>query len=246
MMSKVTCVIAAAVLLGFSSAAVAQDPSGSPARQSQDIFDVDIKDSDYFEVMFRDDPRKVSQTYATALRFGSCAAKINSQAIRSVLAVDAGSDAEMRRIRDLSRRFGPCVVQRTSVPPLLMRGAIAETLWKEAGANPNPAKRTAVDIEDVEGFIKAAPLGERNTQAGGLPLSWVSRCQVMALPTQAARVLAAPAGSREEQSAAEALYAASKVCGIINGLGKTPSTAVRAGLADAFYQDGVRLASTAK
>jgi hypothetical protein len=231
----------ASILFGFSSAGVAQDPTGSPARQAQDIFNVDIKESDYFEVMFRN-PGLAADTYANALRFGSCAAKMNQAPMRSLLAADAGSDAEMRAIRDLSRRFGACVVQRTSVSPLLIRGAIAETLWKAAGANPNPAKRSSIGIEDIEVFIRAAPLGERKTKAADLPLSVVSRCQVMAMPTQSAKVLAAPAGSKEEQAAAEALYAASKICGVTKGLGKTLSIAVRAGLADAFYQDAIRVA----
>jgi hypothetical protein len=126
---------------------------------------------------------------------------------------------------------------------VLIRGALAETMWKQAGANPNPAKRTSVAVEDVEAFIKAAPLGELKTKVAGLPVSSVARCQVMALPAESASVLAAQPGSKEEHAAAVQLYAGSNVCGVLKGLGKTPATLVRAALADALYQDSARVAS---
>lgn len=245
-MLKVTHIATAGALFICSTAAVAQDPTGSPARQAQDIFDVSIKDSDYFEVMFRNDPQLLAQSYSDALRFASCAAKLNRGAVGSVLTADAGSQQEARAIRDLSKRYGTCIARRSSVPPLVMRGAMAETLWKQVGADPNPAKRQSIDIADVEIFIRAAPRGETLAKSAGLPLSWVSRCQVMALPLQSAKVLAAQPGSNEELAEATTLYAASNVCGVLKGLGKTPVTAVRASLADALYQDGVRVASRVK
>ena len=236
-------VTVAAALICCSSVAAAQDPSGSPARQAQDIFNVDIKDSDYFEVRMRDDPRQMASSYSDALRFAACAARMDQQATTSVLSVDAGSDKEARAISDLSKRYRNCAVRRAAFASFVMRGAIAEALWKQAGANPNPAKRQSVDIADVESFIKAAPLGETQAKSAGLPISWVARCQVMALPLESAKVLAAEPGSKEEIAAAQTLYAGSKVCGVQSGLGKTLVTAVRSALADALYQDGVRLAS---
>lgn len=229
-----------AVLLSMVAAAPAAAQTGSPARQNQDIFDVRNKESDYFEHIFRGSPQIAAESYSGALRFASCAVKLDSAAAVSVLAADAGSDEEARALRTLTRRLGNCALRRDSVPPLVMRGAIAETLWKQAGANPNPAGRQSVDISDVESFIGAKPLGEMVVKTGGLPLSWVSRCQVMALPNLTAEVLAAEPGSKEEQAKAEFLYANSTVCGVQRELGRTPVIAVRAALADALYQDGRR------
>jgi hypothetical protein len=223
----------------FPAASLAQS---SPARSAQEVFDVSNKESDYFEHTFRHGATATGDDYAKSLSFAGCLARISPQAAASVLTVDAGGGAEAKLIRDISKRYSACAATRATVSPVLVRGAIAETLWKQAGANPNPKKRTTVDIEDVESFIKAAPLGEQRVKAANLALSWVSRCQVVALPKEAAAVLAARPGSPEEKAAAEALYGRSNVCGVMKGLETTPPTLVRAGLADAFYQDG-RMAS---
>lgn len=228
------------IVLVAASAAPVLAQTGSPARQTQEIFDVSNKESDYFENTFRNSSAQVAPSYVNALRFASCAAKLNSRAAAAIMSVDAGSAGEERALREFAKRNGTCAVTRGSVSPVIVRGAVAETLWKSAGANPNPAKRSTVGIEDVENFIKAAPLGEQRMKSANLPLSWVSRCQVMALPEDAAKVLQAQPGSREEKAAAEALYGKSNVCGVVKGLEKTPATLVRAGLADAFYQDSRR------
>lgn len=232
----------AVVTIGCAAPAMpAAAQSGSPARQNQEVFDVSNKESDYFEHTFRNAFAAGSASYANALRFASCAVPLNSAGAAALLGTDAGSAAEARGLREFTKRHGVCAVSRESISPMIVRGAIAETLWKQAGANPNPAKRSTVQIEDVEGFIKAAPLGEQRAKSANLPLSWVSRCQVMALPEEAAKVLATAPGSEEEKSAAQALYAASNVCGVVKGLEKTSATLVRAGLADAFYQDARRV-----
>ena len=232
------------VLLWMVTAAPASAQTGSPARQTQEIFDVRNKESDYFEHIFRGTPQLAAESYSEALRFASCVAKLDRGGAVSVLAADSGSDAEARAIRDLTRRHRGCTVTRTSVPPLVLRGAFAEALWKQAGANPNPANRESVEISDVESFIKASPRGEMTIKTAGMPISWVSRCQVMALPNKAAEILAAEPGSLKEKTEAESLYASSRVCGVQQGLGRTPVIAVRAALADALYQNGYRSAPT--
>lgn len=216
-------------------ASLAQDVSGSPARQSQDIFDVRNKESDYFEHTFRNNPAQTTRNYSDALRFASCVAGIDATGAAAVLATDAGSGEESRAIRALVQRYKPCAPSRLSVPAALIRGAFAETLWKRAGADPNPARRTSIDMADVEGFIKMTPRGESLVKAGKMPIYWVSRCQVMALPDQSAKVLAAAVGSQQEKAEAQLLYANSKLCGVPDGLGRIPVAAVRSALADALY-----------
>lgn len=220
-----------AVVLG----GMAQDVSGSPARQSQDIFDVRNKESDYFEHMFRNNPAQTSRNYSDALRFASCVAGIDGVGAAAVLATDAQSGEEARAIRTLVQRYKTCAPSRLSVPATLVRGAFAETLWKRAGADPNPARRTSIDMADVEGFIKMTPRGESAVKVGKIPIYWVARCQVMALPDQSAKVLAAPVGSEKERAEAQLLYANSKLCGVQDGLGHVPVAAVRSALADALY-----------
>jgi hypothetical protein len=227
-------------------AVAASAQTGSPARNTQEVFDVRNKERDYFEHAFRNSANEGPEAYSNAISFASCTARLNAAATAKVLSFDAGSKLEDGAMRDLSKHYGTCAIKRTSTPPIFVRAAIAEVLWKQAGADANPAKRSSVEIEAVEIFIKTLPLGEQKTKVANLPLSWVSRCQVMALPTEAARVLATNPGSLEEKAAAEVLYAKSNVCGVVGGLEKTPSLLVRAGLADAFYQDSrrVSLAST--
>lgn len=226
----------------FTAPAAAQ--TGSPARQNQEIFDVRNKESDYFEHIFRYGAQGGAAGYTNALRFASCVAKFDQSAASAVTAADAGSDSEARAIRELMRRYKTCAATRDSVPPMVVRGAIAETLWKQAGANPNPSKRDSVEIAEVESFIKASPKGEASVKTAGMPLSWVSRCQVMALPNKAAEILAAEPGSAKEKAEAETLYANSRVCGVQKGLGTTPVVAVRAALADALLQNLRRSAPT--
>jgi hypothetical protein len=232
------------VLLSVLATAPAAAQTGSPARGSQEIFDVRNTERDYFENTFRNNPRLAAESYSGALRFASCAVKFDQAGVASVLASDSGSDVEGRAIRDLTRRLRGCAVSRDSIPPLVLRGALAEALWKQGGAKVNPAKRDSVEISDVESFIKASPRGDMTVKTAGMPISWVSRCQVMALPNKAADVLAAEPGSAKEKAEAEALYANSRVCGVQKGLEKTPVIAVRAAIADALYLDGRRSAPT--
>ncbi|QIK79749.1 hypothetical protein G7077_13385 [Sphingomonas piscis] len=224
--------VLSAVLM--SQVAVAQ---GSPARANQEVFDVSNKESDYFENTFRNATPQGGDTYANVLRFATCAARLNPAGVAAILNYDAGSSQELGAIRDLTKRYGSCAITRRTIQPVMLRGAVAEILWKQAGADPNPSKRSSVGIEEVEDFIQASPRGEQKFKAANLALSWVSRCQVMALPTEAAAVLSTTPNSLEERAAAQALYAKSTTCGVVKGLEKTPPTLVRAGLADAFYQD---------
>jgi hypothetical protein len=235
----------AIVLVWVTVAAQAAAQSGSPARQTQDMFDVRNKESDYFEHTFRAQPRVAADSYARALQLAICVAKLDGAVLNSVVATDAGSNEEARAIRTMTSRYRNCAATRESVPPLLVRGAIAEVLWKQGGANPNPLDRKSVDIADVESFIKASPRGEAGVKTAGMPLYWVSRCQVMALPNKTAEILAAEPGSAEEKAQAETLYASSHVCGVQKGLDQTPVQAVRAALADALYQDGRRTVKAA-
>lgn len=233
-------IVIAAALLAIPTTAFAQDPSGSPARQTQDITDVPISESDFFHERFGKDTGGAAEAYSDSLRFAGCVIRMSEQGARTLLTLDSGSREEERQIRNILQRHKACAVRRASVPGVLLRGAIAETLWKNAGANPNPMKRTSVDIEDVENFIKAKPMGDGSNKAGGLPIYWVARCQVMALPEQAAKVLKATPGSAEEKAEVTALYSGSTVCGVTKGLEKTHAILARAALADAFYLDGNR------
>jgi hypothetical protein len=228
--------------LAFPVPAVSQS---SPARAAQDVFDVRNKESDYFEHVFRGDAGLAADSYSGALRFARCVGKLDPAGLSSVVAADAGSGAEDGAIRSLARRYKNCAVRRDSIPALVMRGAIAETIWKQSGADPNPGKRSSVDVADVANFVKAEPLGEMAVKVAGTPLSSVSRCQVMALPDQSAKVLATEPGSSEEKAEADALYVGSRVCGVQKALDRIPSVAVRAALADAFYQDSRRATATA-
>lgn len=225
----------AALGLAAALAVVAQDVSGSIARRTQDIFDVRNKESDYFEHTFRNNPAQATRNYSDALRFASCVAGIDVQGVEAVLATDGGSAEEARAIRALVQRYRTCAPSRLSIPATIVRGAIAETVWVRAGSDPNPGKRTSVDIAEVESFIKMAPRGESAVKAGNMPIYWVARCQVMALPDQSAKVLAAPVGSDKEKAEARLLYANSKLCGVRDGLGQIPVAAVRSALADALY-----------
>lgn len=230
--------LAGALCASISTVAPAQDaPSGSPARNAQDVFDVRNKESDYFENTFRKSPKVAAEVYARTLNFASCLTQADTGAAASVLDADAGSKDEARAIQHMSRRYSRCIPRRETVAPIMIRGALAETMWKQAGANPNPTNRTSVDVADVENFIKMSPRGESATKAGNLPLYWVSRCQVMALPDQSAKVLAAAPGSDAERKEAATLYANSKLCGVENGLGDLSVAAARAGLAEALYRN---------
>lgn len=235
-------IFVAAIFSTLAAPAFAQsEMTRSAAREAQDIFEVSNKESDYFEHIFRGNTPQSASAYNEALRFATCATKLNHRAAASVLASDAGTAKETGALRELTRRQANCAITRASLSPVFVRGAIAESLWKSAGANPNPAGRNTVALDDVEAFIKAAPLGEQRVKSANLPLSLVSRCQVMALPADAAKVLQAIPGSKDELAAAEALYRNSKVCGVANGLENTSALVARAGLADAFYQDGLRV-----
>lgn len=244
-MRSVARIAAAAAVLFSSSVVVAQD-QGALARQAQDILNVDIKDSDYFEMMFRDDPRSAAETYSGTLRSAACASTRDSNRASSVLAADAGSAQEARAIGELVRRHGRCVVGRQSVPAAVVRGALAEVLWEKAGANPNPSNRSELDFSEIEAFFQSRPRGEMVTRSARLPLSWVSRCQVMTLPRQSAKVLATEPGSSAERLEIQTLYAKSGGCGVSTGVGDMPLILGRAALADALYQNQARSALALK
>lgn len=223
--------------VGMALAMQSADPSGSPARATQDMFDVGNKESDYFEHNFNNNIRAASESYADSLRFANCAVRMNSKAVGGVLANDAESAEERTALSSLTRQMKGCAVRRDSVSALFMRGALAEALWKEAGANPNPTNRNSIDLGEIEAFMVAKPAGTMSARVSGMPLSYLARCQVMVQPTLAANVLSTEPGSAEEKAAAEALYAKSTPCGIKDGLGKTTSLEVRASVADAFWSD---------
>lgn len=230
--------IAAVLLVAASGAAQAQ--SGSPARAAQDVDMNDNPDELRYEQGFRVHPDAANEAYRAALQFAECAARVNPKGVASILSRDANSAAESAALANFARRHGSCVRSRQRTVPLLIRGALAETLWRQSGAPVNPTRRTSIAITDVEAFIAAKPTAERVAKSGTLALGWIARCQVLAMPSLSAAVLTAPPASPQERAAADALYGKSQTCGVTTGLGATLVPYVRAVLADAFYQEALR------
>jgi hypothetical protein len=229
--------LAALAVMTIASPALAQ--SGSPARASSDVFGNTQLDELNYEQGFRKDPASAAEAYRMASRFATCVTRFDSKRSAAVLAADAGSGAEAAALTALARKYGSCVGATGGVPSLLLRGALAEALWTKGGSIPNPSKRTKVDMTEIESFFKTSPRSEMLSKVGTLPLGWVSRCQVMAMPSLSAAVLKAVPGSPEERAAAAALYSKSSVCGV-QSLGDTIVTYSRATIADALYQDTIR------
>lgn len=227
-----------AVTLGAGSAAAQE--GGSPARRDSDVDMNDQRDELIYEQGFRKDPASAAEAYRVALRFAGCAARRDPRAARELLASDAGSAAEGVALTAVARRHRACVATRLAMPATIFRGAFAETAWAMNGSVANPRQLTKVDMSDIQSFFRAPPLGEVHTRAGRLPLSWVARCQVMALPSMAARLIATAPGSNEERAAVTALYARSGVCGIDRGVGDMVVAYARSSVADALYQNLVR------
>lgn len=213
--------------------------SGSPALANSDVYMNNQLDELRYELNFRKNPGSATEAYRSASRFASCVVRFDDRRSAAVLAADAGSVQETAAFGALTRRYGACINGSEGVPSLLLRGALAEALWVRRGAVANPSKRTSVDMSEIETFFKTSPRAELASKVGTLPIGWISRCQVMALPTLSAAVLKAPPGSTEERTAAAALYAKSEVCGV-KELGNAIVPYTRASLADALYQDAVR------
>ncbi|WP_344707650.1 hypothetical protein [Sphingomonas swuensis] len=208
---------------------------GSPARQAQpDTFDNRIRERDFFEHSLQADRGFSARSYATALTFAGCANGLQPAAVAAVLQTPAASREEEAAVQRLVSQVRACG-RREGVHPALLRGALAEVSWK-ATAPAASAAPAEISIDDVESFIKRGPAGEARIKVNNLPIASVARCQVLALPAAAREVLATPAGSPQEQAAAARLYGGSRLCGGVEGLGKTPVVAIRAALADAFYQ----------
>ena len=231
-----------------------QPPPEARPGNDRDIFDSRITDSYFFGHLFRYAPDIAAEAYASALSFASCAARLNRRAAHAVLDADAGSVEEEQAMIKLVRRLRTCIVSRSSVPTMYMRAALAEALAKQVGVHPNARRRGTVGITDVRWnvvpietglvlgdvyvgrFIKMKPAGETRIRVSGYPIFWIARCQVMTLPAQVEKVLAARPGTLQEKAAATDLYARSRFCGVEGKLGKTPVLAVRSSLADALYR----------
>lgn len=225
----------AAAALGFiASPALAQVSGGIPRVKER--YEAPITDEYFFEGRFRENPAAAADTYSRALRFATCAARINAKISREVLTAAAGSTDETRILSKLAQRTRTCVVDHEVMPPIMLRGAIAETLWKGSGSIVNPTKRTEIELSEIENFVRAEPLGEMRAKVGTMPLSWASRCQVLILPRESAALLATKPGSSEEAALMTTIYGKSSVCGVPATLGGTGTIFARATMADALYQ----------
>jgi hypothetical protein len=128
-----------------------------------------------------------------ALRvFGSCYARVNAAHALELLGHEPGTPGEraavMRAIRDPQNCFG--YVSRVRAPYAILRGAIAEGLWKRRVAIPATLQRGP----------PARGAESRNLQEA-------ARCVAAAHGEQVRALLATAIGSRGEREAANALLA---------------------------------------
>lgn len=175
------------------------------------------------EWMFRRDWLPAAQSYGAALSFANCVQKFSPTAAEANLKRSA-ADPEVRpELMNLVRRHRSCAREQAMVAPLLLRVAFAEIALR---STPGTVSAGQADVRPAMGVperIEAFPVGA------------IAGCQVSAAPALVLNLLRTEPGGVAEESAAQALFAATPQCGS-QGRGSITPTAARIAVVDAAFR----------
>jgi|GEM_PF-2950880 len=172
------------------------------------------------------------ESWWTLRQLGDCLARSGTAASQALLATRPGTAAETAATRSLLRRYSLCLrhANRLSAPRNLIRGAVAEGLYRSTFAAPPPAQ--ALDPEE---------------EANRPPLPFVTdfaTCFAKVRPAEVHALLTTTRlGTSDEHAAFERLAPQLGQC-IPQGVTLTgvPAPQVRLALAEAIYQRAVAAA----
>ncbi|QIK79627.1 hypothetical protein G7077_12650 [Sphingomonas piscis] len=211
-------------------------PYDNPSRRGQpELFDFRQKESVFYEKALRQD-WNTALTYMQTLTFATCAMRVGGgqKAVASSLKHSAGTSSEWVALNRLAKRYASCAPTIGRVDPAVLRGAVAEAMWKSNSIVPQAATSTPTG-EYLAGLFEIQPRGDVRNRFENIPMSWLGRCAAFAMPDQSAALLKSNPGSPEEKSATAALIAASDRCGLKPSELPLDVATYRAAVADALY-----------
>ena len=216
---------AAAILLALTTPGFAQDRFGftqSVMRERQaavgEVGADKIADR-INDWAYRSGINSTSNSYSAALQFARCVVRFDKAAADRLLVTPIGDPRDRAALVKLVSENRACAGEISSVSPVLLRAALAETALTD--------RNTATTKSAASVGIPEVVLG--------YPLLDVARCHVTFAPASVSRLLSTSPGTKAERVAAETLFTSVPQCATTSGLGRIAPTVVRLALVDAAY-----------
>lgn len=175
------------------------------------------------------DPTKAVEIYGRTHVVAKCIAGIAGSKAGGLLGGELAGDASYRAFsRNLERRYQTCTNVDPNLPPILVSGALAETLVVGDGGASLEDRAKTVNVTEAEEFFGGLD--------GTLTMETIAGCLSVYSPGMVYKVLGSEAESPEEISALNVLFARTPECGISAPPADIARIYQRGALATALYQ----------